>query len=241
MFQYTLFHHTFAVMKMKELCEDDRPREKMMRSGSAVLSNAELLAVLLRTGTGKMNVLEVAREVLRQAEGRLGEVAGMSVERLCHVDGIGPGKAVAVAAAFELGRRAAVEDGVEKMPRMDSPRRVYMKMIPLLRDIRHEECWVLFLNHANRLVGKEMISKGGLDSTLIDRRVILKRALDRKASGVILVHNHPSGSPYPSVEDIRQTKELGKALSSCDLHLVDHVIIAGRGFYSFADERVEEV
>lgn len=226
---------------MKELCEDDRPREKMMRSGSAVLSNAELLAVLLRTGTGKMNVLEVAREVLRQAEGRLGEVAGMSVERLCHVDGIGPGKAVAVAAAFELGRRAAVEDGVEKMPRMDSPRRVYMKMIPLLRDIRHEECWVLFLNHANRLIGKEMISKGGLDSTLIDRRVILKRALDRKASGVILVHNHPSGSPYPSVEDIRQTKELGKALSSCDLHLVDHVIIAGRGFYSFADERVEEV
>ena len=226
---------------MKELCEDDRPREKMMRSGSAVLSNAELLAVLLRTGTGKMNVLEVAREVLRQAEGRLGEVAGMSVERLCHVDGIGPGKAVAVAAAFELGRRAAVEDGVDKMPRMDSPRRVYMKMIPLLRDIRHEECWVLFLNHANRLIGKEMISKGGLDSTLIDRRVILKRALDRKASGVILVHNHPSGSPYPSVEDIRQTKELGKALSSCDLHLVDHVIIAGRGFYSFADERVEEV
>lgn len=226
---------------MKELCEDDRPREKMMRSGAAVLSNAELLAVLLRTGTGKMNVLEVAREVLRQAEGWLGEVAGMSVERLCHVDGIGPGKAVAVAAAFELGRRAAVEDGVDKMPRMDSPRRVYMKMIPLLRDIRHEECWVLFLNHANRLIGKEMISKGGLDSTLIDRRVILKRALDRKASGVILVHNHPSGSPYPSVEDIRQTKELGKALSSCDLHLVDHVIIAGRGFYSFADERVEEV
>ena len=241
MFLYMPFCHTFAFMKMKDLCEDDRPREKMMRSGGAVLSNAELLAVLLRTGTGKMNAVEVAREVLRQAEGRLGEVAGMSIERLCHVDGIGPGKAVAVAAAFELGRRAAAETGVEKMLQIDSPRRVYMAMVSLLRDIRHEECWVLFLNHGNRLVGKEMISKGGMDSTTVDKRVILRRALDRKASGVILVHNHPSGSPYPSVEDIRQTKELGKALAACDLHLVDHVIIAGRSFYSFSDERVEEV
>lgn len=227
-------------MKMTDLCEDDRPREKMVRSGAAVLSNAELIAVLLRTGTGKMNALEVAREVLRGADGRLAEVAGMSVERLCHVEGIGPGKAVAVAAAFELGRRAAAEDGVEKLPQMDSPRRVYMTMVPLLRDIRHEECWVLFLNHANRLIGKEMVSKGGMESTTVDKRVILRRALDRKASGVILVHNHPSGSPYPSVEDIRQTRELGKALASCDLHLVDHVIVSARSFYSFSDERVEE-
>ena len=225
---------------MKELCEDDRPREKMMRSGAVNLSNAELLAILLRTGTGKRNVLEVAREILREADGRLTEVAGMSVERLCHVDGIGPGKAVAVAAAFELGRRVATEDGVRKLPQMDSPRRVYMNMLPQLRDIRHEECWVLFLNHANRLIGKEMISKGGMDSTSVDKRVILRRALDRKASGIILVHNHPSGSPYPSVEDIRQTRELGKALASCDLHLVDHVIVAGHSYYSFSDETVEE-
>jgi DNA repair protein RadC len=227
-------------MKMTELCEDDRPREKMIRNGAAVLSNAELIAVLLRTGTGKMNALDVAREVLRAADGRLTELADMSVERLCHVDGIGPGKAVAVAAAFELGRRVAAEDGVEKMPQMDSPRKVYMVMIPLLRDIRHEECWVLFLNHANRLVGKEMISRGGMESTAIDKRIILRRALDRKASGVILVHNHPSGTPYPSVEDIRQTRELGKALASCDLRLVDHVIVSGRSFYSFSDELVED-
>ena len=225
---------------MTELCEDDRPREKMIRNGAAVLSNAELVAVLLRTGTGKMNALDVAREVLRAADGRLTELADMSVERLCHVDGIGPGKAVAVAAAFELGRRVAAEDGVEKMPQMDSPRKVYMVMIPLLRDIRHEECWVLFLNHANRLVGKEMISRGGMESTAIDKRIILRRALDRKASGVILVHNHPSGTPYPSVEDVRQTRELGKALASCDLRLVDHVIVSARSFYSFSDELVED-
>ncbi len=227
-------------MKMKELCEDDRPREKMMRTGAMSLSNAELLAILLRTGTGKMNALEVAREILKEADGRLTEVAGMSVERLCHVDGIGPGKAVAVVAAFELGKRVAAEDGVQKMPQMDSPRRVYVNMIPQLRDIRHEECWVLFLNHANRLIGKEMIGRGGLESTPIDKRVILRRALDRKASGIIVVHNHPSGNPYPSVEDIRQTRDLGKALASCDLHLVDHVIVAGHSYYSFSDEKVEE-
>lgn len=227
-------------MKMKELNVDERPREKMMERGTAALSNAELLAILLRTGTGKMNVLDVAREILKEADWRLSEVAGMSVERLCHVEGIGPGKAVAVVAAFELGKRVAAEDGVRKLPQMDSPRRVYMNMLPQLRDIRHEECWVLFLNHANRLIGKEMISKGGMDSTSVDKRVILRRALDRKASGIILVHNHPSGSPYPSVEDIRQTRELGKALASCDLHLVDHVIVAGYSYYSFSDETVEE-
>jgi DNA repair protein RadC len=227
-------------MKMKDLCEDDRPREKMMRTGAMSLSNAELLAILLRTGTGKMNVLEVAREILKEADGRLTEVAGMSVERLCHVDGVGPGKAVTVVAAFELGKRVAAEDGVQKMPQMDSPRRVYVNMIPQLRDIRHEECWVLFLNHANRLIGKEMIGRGGLESTPIDKRVILRRALERKASGIIVVHNHPSGNPYPSVEDIRQTRDLGKALASCDLHLVDHVIVAGHSYYSFSDEKVEE-
>ena len=210
-FHYAVFYFTFASMKLKELDVDERPREKRMEKGPAALSNAEL-----------------------------SEVAGMSIERLCHVEGIGPGKAVAVVAAFELGKRILAEDGVQKLPQMDSPRRVYMNMLPQLRDIRHEECWVLFLNHANRLIGKEMIGRGGLESTPVDKRVILRRALDRKASGVILVHNHPSGNPYPSMEDIRQTRDLGKALASCDLHLVDHVIVSGRSYYSFSDERVEE-
>jgi DNA repair protein RadC len=239
-FHYDVFCPTFAFMKLKEMNPDDRPREKMMEKGAPTLSNAELLAVLLRTGTGKRNALDVAREILKEADGRLTELAGMSVERLCHVDGIGPGKAVTIVAAFELGKRVAAEDGVQKMPQMDSPQRVYTNMLPHLRDIRHEECWVLFLNHANRLIGKEMVSRGGMESTPLDKRVVLRRALDRKASGIILVHNHPSGNPYPSVEDIRQTRELGKALASCDMHLVDHVIVAGRSYYSFSDERVEE-
>lgn len=227
-------------MKLKELCEDDRPREKMISIGASALSNAELLAIMLRTGTGRMNVLDLARQVLKEADGRLSEVACMSVERLCHVDGIGPGKAVTVAAAFELGRRVAAEAGQEKALQVNSPRNVYQIMVPIMRDLRHEECWVLFLNHSNRLIGKEMISRGGMDSTLIDKRIILRRALERKASGIILVHNHPSGNPYPSAGDIRQTKDLKTALSSCDLCLVDHVIVAGTSCYSFSDEQVSE-
>lgn len=226
-------------MKLKDLSVEDRPREKMLAKGSEALSASELLAILLRTGTGRMNVLDLAREILRQADGRLAELAGMSVERLCHVDGIGPGKAVIVAAAFELGKRVASEEGTAGLPQMNSPRKVYRHMLPLLRDIRHEECWVLFLNAANRLIGKEMVSRGGMDSTTIDKRVILRRALDRKATGVILVHNHPSGNPLPSIEDINQTKDLGKALSSCGLHLVDHVIVSGGSYYSFSDENFD--
>ena len=227
-------------MKLKELCEDDRPREKMISIGASALSNAELLAIMLRTGTGRMNVLDLARQVLKEADGRLSEVACMSVERLCHVDGIGPGKAVTVAAAFELGRRVAAEAGQEKALQVNSPRNVYQIMVPIMRDLRHEECWALFLTHSNRLIGKEMISRGGMDSTLIDKRIILRRALERKASGIILVHNHPSGNPYPSAGDIRQTKDLKTALSSCDLCLVDHVIVAGTSCYSFSDEQVSE-
>lgn len=227
-------------MKLKDMCEDDRPREKMLGRGTQALSNAELLAILIRTGTGRMNAVDVARELLALADGRLVTVASMTVERLCGVSGIGPGKAVAVAAAFELGRRMAEEAGIAEDSRMDSPKKVCRIMLPRMRDLDHEELWVLFLNKANRLIAREMLSSGGQDSTVVDKRMVLRRALERKASAVILVHNHPSGSPLPSVEDIRQTREIGAALKSCDLLLLDHVIVAGRSYYSFSDERVSD-
>ena len=227
-------------MKLKDLCEDDRPREKMMAKGAAALSNAELLAILLRTGTGGKNVVDVAREMLKDAGGRLDELASSSVQRLCRVEGVGPGKAVTIAAAFELGRRLSEEGGLSAASCMDSPAKVCRIMLPYMRGLDHEEFWVLFLNRANRLIAKERISSGGQDSTVVDKRVVLRRAVERRASGVILVHNHPSGSPAPSVEDIRQTREMNKALSSCDLNMIDHVIIAGKGYYSFADEEVVE-
>lgn len=219
---------------------DDRPREKLLAKGAGALSNAELLAILLRTGTGKKNVVDVAREMLSAADGRLGELASRSAEKLCAVAGVGPGKAVTVVAAFELGRRLAEEAGSWSAMQMDSPKRVCRMMLPYMRDLDHEECWVLFLNRANRLIAKEMMSSGGQDATVVDKRMILRRALERRAASLILVHNHPSGSPRPSAEDITQTRDLSRALKSCDLCLLDHIIIAGNSYYSFSDEVVSD-
>lgn len=225
-------------MRLKDLCEDERPREKMLGKGAASLSNAELLAIMLRTGTDRMNVVDVARELLRIADGSMSTVAGMSVEKLCSISGIGPGKAVTVAAAFELGRRAAAEGHAANRTVVSSPRDVYMIMIPHMRGLDHEECWVIYLNRANHVLGKEMMSSGGMDSTVLDIKVILRRALERKASSLVIVHNHPSGSALPGKADITRTALLKKALSACEIQLLDHVVVADSGWYSFADEQL---
>lgn len=227
-------------MKIKDLCEDERPREKMLDKGTDALSNAELMAILLRTGTEKMNVVDVAREVLKSGEGKLNEVAAMSVDVLCRINGIGPSKAVTLAAAFELGRRCATETATDTRTTIRSPKDVFRMMLPLLKGLDHEECWVLFLNRANILTGKEIMSKGGLESTIIDCKMIAKRAMEKKASSIILVHNHPSGSALPGEADIKQTGTLKRALATCDISLLDHVIIADDSYYSFADEQLEK-
>ena len=232
------FVHSFALMRLKELCLDDRPREKMVEKGPAALSNAELLAIMIRTGTGKMNVVEVARALLHSAEGRLNAIADMSLDKLCSVSGIGPGKAVTIAAAFELGRRSAAELIVADRISVSSPKVVFRMMLPLLRGLDHEECWAIFLNRANYVLGKERMSVGGLESTVVDVKSILRRALEKKASGVILVHNHPSGSAMPGQADIRQTGLLKKALQTCEIQLLDHVIVAEDSWYSFADKQL---
>ena len=225
-------------MKLKEFCMDDRPREKMLEKGPEALSNAELLAIMLRTGTGETNVVDLARKLLQSAEGRLNEIAGMPIEKLCRVKGIGPTKAVTIAAAFELGRRSAAEQIVPGRRTISSPKDVFRIMLPILRGLDHEECWVLFLNRANYIIGKERMSSGGMDSTVIDTKSIIRRTLDRKACGVILVHNHPSGNALPGKADITQTGILKKALQTCEIQLVDHVIIAEDSWYSFADEQL---
>ncbi|MBR2163196.1 MAG: DNA repair protein RadC [Bacteroidales bacterium] len=225
-------------MKLKDLCEDDRPREKLVAKGPSALSNAELLAIMLRTGTGKMNVVDVARELLKSAEGRLNAIAGMSMEKLCSIDGIGPGKAVTIAAAFELGRRSSSEQIIHDRNAVSSPKDVFRMMLPIMRGLDHEECWAVFLNRANYVLGKERMSAGGMDSTVIDTKAVIRRALERKACGVILVHNHPSGSAMPGQADIRQTAVLKKALQACEIQLLDHVVVAEDSWYSFADAQL---
>ena len=220
------------------MCRDEKPRERMLAKGAGALSDTELLAILLRTGRNGKNVIDMARELLLSGNGTLAGIADMSIERLKAISGIGPSKAVAIAAAFELGRRASLKAALDSSGAISSPQKVFNIMQPITRDLDHEECWALFLNKANRLIAKEMISSGGLDSTIIDNRMIIRKAIDKKAAAVILVHNHPSGSALPSRADIAQTQALNRALKTCDLSLLDHVIIARDSYSSFADERM---
>ena len=228
-------------MKLKELCADERPREKMLDKGASSLSNAELLAIMLRTGTGRNNVLEVAQTLLRRVDGRLDDLAAMSVEVLCETTGVGPSKAVTLAAAFELGRRWFSEEGVAKRSKVSSPKDVFRMMYPLLKGLEYEECWAVYLNNANQCLGKDRLSTGGVDSTVLDSKILIRRACEKKATGVILVHNHPSGSAMPSVADINRTKSIRSALKACEMSLVDHVVIGSRNYYSFSDETIVDV
>ena len=224
-------------MKIKDLCPDDRPREKMLQFGSRSLSNAELLAIIIGSGTGDKNATELAREVLAASDGRLVILSAMPLERLTMQKGIGKAKAVTIAAALELGRRVMQESAEIKMGAITSPDLVFQLMLPTMRNLQHEECWALFLNGKSRLIGKELISTGSLEKTIIDTRSILKRAIEKQSRYVILVHNHPGGSPEPSQADIRQTDIMRKALAAVELTLSDHVIIGNDKFFSFAEDR----
>ena len=228
-------------MKIRDLCANERPREKMVERGASSLSNAELLAILLRTGTGKKNVLEVAQDLLKRADWRLDVLSAMSVDLLCETDGVGFGKAVSVAAAFELGRRWFSEESAMERRKIASPDDVFRMMFPLLRDLENEECWAIYLNNSNCCLGKERLSVGGVESTVLDTKILLRHACEKKASGVILVHNHPSGNAMPSVADINRTRSLRNALKACEMSLVDHVVVSSHNYYSFSDERLVDI
>ena len=226
-------------MKIKELGMDDRPREKMAEKGLGALSNAELIATMVRTGSRRDNAVDISRMLLRSAGDSLITLSGMSVKQMCRTAGIGPGKAASVVAAFELGRRCAVESSTIDKVSITDPAMIYRHMLHLMKGLAHEECWVIYLNRANYILGKERLSSGGTSSTVIDVKMIIKNALEMLASGIILVHNHPSGNPQPGSCDIKQTGILKKAAETFDISLLDHIIIADDRFYSFAEERVE--
>ena len=225
-------------MRIKELCPEERPREKMRQKGAKALSNAELLAILLGSGTGGKSVVDIAQEVMVSAGGRLALLSAMPLEKLITVKGIGEARAITIAAALELGRRSFEEMSVIDKKAITSPELVYQLMLPVMKNLDHEECWMLLLNRAGFLLSKEMITSGSMESTLIDTGRILKRAIEKQCSHVILVHNHPSGSPLPGEADIRQTEQLRKALGAVEIRLMDHVVVAEDSFFSFADERV---
>ena len=209
----------------------------MATKGAEALSNAELLAIILHTGDSGRTAVDLGRELIDLAGGSLKDLAAMSPERMSSLKGIGPAKAVTIAAAVELGKRIAL-DRCEELPAVYSSRAVADMMLPQMNGLLHEECWVLYLNRANRLIGKERISVGGVSSTVMDIKIIAKKAVEKLAGSIILLHNHPSGNVVPSFEDKRQTLALRKAVSLFDIDLMDHIIVGNGRYFSFCDEGI---
>lgn len=241
-----------AKLNIKQWAEDDRPREKLMQKGPSALSNAELLAILIRTGTMDESAVALMQRLLADCDNRLKTLGRMSLEELTgtvevtdrksgkktvarRYKGLGEAKAITILAACELGRRRMEEDAVE-LPSIRSSVDLYHYFLPLMQDLSHEECYALLMNQACRIVDRVLVSKGGLTETAVDIRLILREALLRRTPVIALCHNHPSGHLRPSVEDDRLTERLQKACRLMNIRLLDHIIVADGGFYSYCEE-----
>lgn len=221
-------------LTIKDLAEDDRPREKMERKGASSLSDAELIAILLRVGNASETAVDVAQRLLGQVNNSLNELARLSLHQLTRIKGIGRTKAITILAALELGRRRNAEGPINR-ERIFSSRSVIDLFQPVLADLPHEEFWVLLLNKSNRIIERVKVSQGGVGGTVVDPKLVLKHAVERLASAVIVIHNHPSGNPQPSDKDIALTEKLKNAAQLFDITLLDHVIVTDGECYSFAD------
>ena len=222
-------------LTITQWAEEDRPREKMMLHGVSALSNAELLAILIGSGNTEDSAVELMRKVLADYHNNLSELGKASIDELCRFKGIGPAKALTILAASELGKRRK-EEGVEERRAILSSKAVYESLYPLMCDLPTEECWVLLLNQANKVIDMVKISAGGLSATAVDVRCILREALLKRASAIALCHNHPSGNIRPSREDDLLTKQVAQASECMNIRFIDHVILTDGAFYSYADE-----
>ena len=222
-------------LSINQWAEEDRPREKMMLHGVSALSNAELLAILIGSGNTEDSAVELMRKVLANYHNNLNELGKASINELCQFKGIGPAKAITILAASELGKRRK-EEGAQERPSILSSKDVYECLYPLMCDLPTEECWVLLLNQASKLIDKVKISSGGIGATAVDVRCILREALVKRASSIVLCHNHPSGNIRPSREDDLLTRQVSQASECMNIRLIDHVILTDGAFYSYADE-----
>ncbi len=225
-------------MNIKEWALEDRPREKLQSYGPKQLTNAELLAILLSTGTKSRSALGLAKDLLAHAKNSLEQLATMEVGTLCQVNGIGRAKAIGIRAALELSNRR--RSGSELNKRIKCSMDSYEEICGHFVDLEVEEFWVLFLNRANKVIRKERVGVGGTVSVVVDPKTIFKPAIALMATGVILCHNHPSGNNKPSRSDILVTNKIARAGKDLDIILQDHLIIAGRDYYSFRDEGMLE-
>ena len=220
---------------IKEWSEDDRPREKLMARGEAALTNAELLAILIGSGTRQKSAVELMQDILRVCDGKLSRLSKMSVTELMAFNGIGEAKAITLKAAAEIGRRRTMERA-DDCTQMANASQVYDYMHPLMQDLPHEEFWAILLNNSSRIIKRTRISTGGLTATAVDLRMVLKEALLADATCIIVCHNHPSGQLHPSRDDQLLTERLHSALNQINIKLLDHVIITDGTYYSFAED-----
>ncbi|TGD83186.1 RadC family protein [Hymenobacter wooponensis] len=228
-------YETPSAFGIKSWAEEDRPREKLMQKGRAALSDAELMAILLGSGTAKLSAVDVAKLVLNAANNDLNTLARFPIKELMRQKGIGEAKAITIVAALELGRRRKEADAAARVT-ITSSRDIHQLIRPHLQDLPHEEFWVILLNRANVVMRSVSISRGGVAGTVADPKLIFKEALEQLASSIILVHNHPSGNRNPSAADIALTRKLKEAGQFLDLPVLDHLIYTDQGYFSFADE-----
>lgn len=221
---------------IREWAMEDRPREKMIRNGAETLSNAELLAILLGSGSSHESAVSLAKRIMNHAGNNLNELGKMSINSLCkQFMGVGPAKAVTIAAALELGKRRRTSEVVKRL-QISNSRDIYELFHSRLIDLPHEECWLLMMNNQHRIIETLRISHGGVSETTVDPKIVMKHALEKLASAIVLCHNHPSGNPHPSSCDDKITNKLKMACLNMDIQLTDHVIFSDSGYYSYADE-----
>ncbi len=221
-------------LKITEWAVEDRPRERLWQKGPSSLSDAELIAILIGSGTRNKSAVDLAHELLALADNSLQELGKLSISGIKKLKGIGEAKAVTIAAALELGRRRKMAEAADN-PQIRSSADIFNIFSPLMEDLPHEEFWILFLNRANKVMGRMKISQGGVSGTVTDVRIVMKKAIESLASGLVICHNHPSGNTSPSDADIRITQKIKEAGALMDIQLLDHLIICGKNYYSFAD------
>ena len=222
-------------LAINKWAEEDRPREKLMSLGPAALSDSELLAILIGSGTPDMSAVDLMRDILDHCNNNLNTLGKMSINELCGFKGIGPAKAITILAACELGKRRQASD-LEERPMMDNAEKVYAYMHPRMQDLSTEEGWALYLNQKCKLIKAVRLSQGGISATLIDVRIVMREAVQCNATAMILCHNHPSNNMHPSRDDDSLTERIKKAGEVMSVKLLDHVIIGDGSYYSYNEE-----
>lgn len=225
-------------LSIKQWAVEDRPREKLLLKGVSALSDSELLAILIGSGNEEESAVELGKRILQKAENDLNKLGRMNVTDLVdNFRGIGPAKAITLIAALELGKRRKSGETSERK-KISSSRDGYYHFYPIMVDLNHEETWALLTDRSNKVLSTMQVSRGGISGTVVDIRLILREALSHYASGIILGHNHPSGNCRPSPQDTQITKKLKEAAQWMDVTLLDHIIVCGDNYFSYADEGI---